>query len=153
MRYDFERSICEITKFEYKKIELEDLKLIEYYDIRQWNWEKFNYDLLLKYGTWVIDKERNSFLIGMGGGSFEIPEMFSFVFKDSVYIYKFGGGGDRTYISEQLENYNYNLSMIASRYSQISKRNEVTDNFAEAMAVQHYSSPNLNKFSIIFKNY
>jgi len=37
--------------------------------------------------SWVNDRERNAFLVWMGGGAFEIPHFYAFVWNNNVIIF------------------------------------------------------------------
>lgn len=148
MEYKFKRNICDNTIFEIKKIDINDIELLKEYKVKDWNNEELNYENEIKRGKWVINKEKDMFLIGIGGGMFEIPQMFNFGFKGTNYVFSFGGGGDSAYIFEKLENEDYNETMVLSRDTISTKNEEMEKYFAEAMAIQAFSSKHLNEFTI-----
>lgn len=148
MEYKFERSICDNTIFEVKKIEADDIEVLKAYGVRNWDDSSLNYEIEIKHGEWVVNEEKDMFLISIGGGSCEVPEMFVFGFKEKKYKYEFGGGGDRANIFESLENGKYNQKMMQARYSSANDTEEIQKYFLEAMAVMKYESKWVNNLTV-----
>lgn len=43
--------------------------------------------------TWIVNPDKSAILIALGGGSFEIPEMYDFVYQGHKVRIHCGGGG------------------------------------------------------------
>lgn len=112
--FRFKQTICENSVFQYKKMDETDLKLLRHYDIKQWNNDNFRDEAILKRGKWIINKNRDMLLIALGGGSFEIPEMYSFVYRGEKIHIECGGGGKRGKIFSHDEDRGYNEEIIVS---------------------------------------
>lgn len=153
-KYSFDVSICDSSVFKHKKMDAEDILLIKELDIRDWDDKCFDYELKLKYGRWVVSKDRNMFLIGLGGGSFEIPEMFAFVIDRQKIKIECGGGGEPANIYTRLEDDRYNNEIRVSRlYMPDNLRNmkeSILPKIAEAFAIRGYQDKHLKIFSIAF---
>jgi hypothetical protein len=148
MEHKFERTICNNSIFKVKKIETADIEVLKAYDVRNWDDSNLNYEMKIKHGKWVVNDEKDIFLISIGGGSCEVPKMYSFGFKGKKYKYEFGGGGDDADIYEKLENGNYNQKMVQTRYSSANDTEEIQKYFLEAMAVMTYESKWVNNLTI-----
>lgn len=153
--FDFEIDICEKSVFEHKKMDKNDLELLRHYNVKQWNNEDFQDELILKYSKWVISKNRDMFLKGLGGGSFEIPEMYEFVFSGGKVHIEIGGGGNRGIIFKKYNDGSYDEKIIISRtyYTDYNDKYDsinVNAAIAEALAIECFRFPKLNKVSIIF---
>lgn len=154
-RFDFRRTICERSVFEHKKIDEKDLELLRHYNIKNWNDEDFDEELLLKWGTFIISKNRDMFLKPLGGGSFEIPEMYAFIYRDEKIHIESGGGGKDSKIFKKNNDGSYDEEIIISRIDIPGNIQSFRENamayIAEALAVMSFRSPQLNRLSIVFE--
>ncbi len=154
MVYKFERNICDITIFEIKKIDINDIEMLKLHEFK--NNDGTQYDLnhlLAKRNPNIISKNKDMFLLGLGGGCFEIPEKYLFGHKGNVYYFEFGGGGNRARIYEDLSNGIKNERMEQSSWNNPKVCEEVQRNFAEALAIEAFKSPWLNEFTISLNSY
>lgn len=74
MVYKFERDICDNTIFEIKKIDINDIEMLKLHEFK--NNDGTQYDLnhlLAERNPNIISKNKDMFLLGLGGGCFEIP--------------------------------------------------------------------------------
>jgi hypothetical protein len=154
-RYDFDVTICENSVFQYKKMDEKDLELLRHYNIKQWDGEDFENESILKYGKWVISKSKDMFLKGLGGGSFEIPEMYQFVFVGGIVHIECGGGGTSSRSFKHNKDGSYDEEIIISRtyytnYNDKYDSIDVNATIAEAFAIDGFRSPHLNRLSVIF---
>ena len=76
-----------------QKITEKDLALFDRYGITDWNGQKFNPALTLKYGEWLVNEDKSIIFKALGGGSFEIPEMYALIYKGVKVHIECGGGG------------------------------------------------------------
>jgi hypothetical protein len=77
----------------YEKIIENDLSVIAHFGIKDWSGKKFDEALLLEYGNWVVNDDKSVIFKALGGGSFEIPEMYDLVYKGTRIRLECGGGG------------------------------------------------------------
>jgi hypothetical protein len=154
-RFDLEIGICEKSVFEHKKMDKNDLELLRHYNVKQWNNEDFQDELILKYSKWVISKNRDMFLKGLGGGSFEIPEMYEFVFSGGKVHIEIGGGGYAGRKFKKNNDGSYDEEIIISRIYYTDHNNKydsinVNATIAEALAIECFRFPKLKKVAVIF---
>jgi hypothetical protein len=149
-RFDLEIGICEKSVFEHKKMDKNDLELLRHYNVKQWNNEDFQDELILKYSKWVISKNRDMFLKGLGGGSFEIPEMYEFVFSGGKVHIEIGGGGYAGRKFKKNNDGSYDEEIIISRIYYTDHNNKydsinVNATIAEASNAEYYFSKDNGK--------
>jgi hypothetical protein len=153
-RFDFNASICENSVFQHKKIMEEDLELLRHYNIRTWNNEDFINEFILRLGRWTISKDRGMFLVRLGGGSFEIPEMYLFIYDGEKINIECGGGGNPARIIKDNCDGSHNIEIVVSRQFipnyLLSYEDNIMRNIAEAFAVASFRDPHLKKLSVIF---
>lgn len=150
-KIDFTPDIREKSIFQYRKMDEKDLILFKEYNIKNWDNKDFDDESILKWGYWVINKNRDMFLKEMGGGSCEIPEMYTFVYKGTKNIIECGGGGNRARIYTNNEDGTYNETLLVSYLGVSTDRNDIIRNIAEAFAILSYRDSNkLNRFSFAF---
>ena len=77
-----------------EKIAESDLALIDRLGLKDWNDQAFDRTLLVKYGKWMVNEDKSIIFKGLGGGSFEIPEMYELVYEGQKIRLECGGGGD-----------------------------------------------------------
>ncbi len=87
------------SSLQVKKIMETDLPLINELGLKDWNDHPFNSDALLKYGRWTVNEDKSVIFKALGGGAFEIPEMYD-LFLDGIRVrLECGGGGTPARIS------------------------------------------------------
>jgi hypothetical protein len=94
-RFSFDASLTRESKLRFAKITESDLSLIRQFGIKDWNGREFDKDLLLKYGTWVVNEDKSVIFKALGGGSCEIPEMYDLICREAKIRLECGGGGSR----------------------------------------------------------
>ncbi len=52
-------SLPRSSKLHREKITVNDLMLIDQFDIRAWDGKKFDKDILLKYDKWIVNEDRS----------------------------------------------------------------------------------------------
>lgn len=154
-RYEFDVTISENSVFQYKKMDEKDLELLRQYNIRQWDGKDFKNESILKYGNWVISKNRDMFLKSLGGGSFEIPEMYEFVFAGGIVHIECCSGrtGSRSFKLNQDGSYNEEIIISSTYYRNYNDKYDSIDvnaTIAEAFAIDSFRSKHLNRLSVIF---
>lgn len=153
--FQFDKTICENSVFEYKKMDKTDLELLRYYNIIQWNNDDFEEEAILKWGKWIISQNRDMLLKSLGGGSFEIPEMYSFVYHEEKIHIECGGGGNQACIFKHDEDGNYIKEiMISCAFIPIHLSayvNDISLNIAEAFAIYSFNmTRNLDSVKVKF---
>lgn len=151
--FNFNQTICETSVFQYKKIIEADLKLLKQYDIKRWNNNNFETEEVLKRGKWIINSNRDMILIALGGGSFEIPEMYSFIYHGEKIQIECGGGGEQGKIFKHNEDgYSEDifLSNVLIPFDLLSYLDDIKLNIAEAFAIYSFNnSLNLSRVTVI----
>ena len=154
LRFDFDAAVCESSSFQYKKMDIEDLRLLHKYNLKQWDDKVFADESILKRGHWTINGKRDKILKAIGGGAFEIPEMYTFVYNEVTIKIECGGGGDpaRTFIRYDDGNYDeqINISNIIVPNELSLLTEDILSSIAEALAIEGYKWPQLNRISIVF---
>lgn len=80
------------VNFRREKITEADLPLFKRLEFRDWSNNEFDTSLLLHLLTWVVNPQKNIILKALGGGCFEIPEMYDFVYSGTKIRLHCGGG-------------------------------------------------------------
>lgn len=152
--FSFDESILHNTKLRSKKITADDLRLIDHYGIKDWNGEEFDRDLLIKYGKWVANEDKSVIFKGLGGGSFEIPEMYDLIYKGAKIHMWCGGGGDRAKAFVKHVDNSYDMTVFVSRIwippDLSCEQDSVLKLIVEAFAVCSLSSATCRKLSVQF---
>jgi hypothetical protein len=152
--FEFDSSICERTHFIYKKMDEKDLKLLKYYQIRDFAGKDFDEEYILKSADWVVHENYEMIFKTLGGGSCEIPDMYMFIYKGEKIRVESGGGGNRARIHTRNEDGSYDTKILISLLSIPSDLSmetyEIQSNIAEAFAVYSYKDKRLRKLSVVF---
>lgn len=151
----FDKTICENSVFQYIKMEETDLKLLRHYNIAQWNGEDFRDESILKWGEWIINKDKDMLLKALGGGSFEIPEMYSFVYHGEKIQIECGGGGKQGNTFKHNEDGSFSKEVFISDVfipcNLSSYLNDIKLNISEAFAIYSFNNErNLDRVTVIF---
>jgi hypothetical protein len=122
-----------------EKITENDLVLINGLGLRDWNDKEFDREILVKFGRWVINEDKSIIFKGLGGGAFEIPEMFDFVYEGQKIRLECGGGGDpaRTHATrkDQTQDCIVHVTRIRVPPTLVSKRDSLLTLIVKAFAV------------------
>lgn len=78
-----------------QRIAAADLPLFARHGITDWNGQPFDPALLCRLGQWWVNDDHSVIFMGLGGGSFEIPEMHALVWRGAKVHIECGGGGER----------------------------------------------------------
>jgi hypothetical protein len=78
-----------------RRVNEDDLSLFSKYDLKDWNDEKFNLDIELRLGQWVTNEDKTVIFLPLGGGAFEIPEMYDLIVDEIKVRIWCGGGGEQ----------------------------------------------------------
>ena len=84
------------------KITEDDLPLFRQLAIKNWQDADFDEQLLVKYGNWVVNQDKSMIFKALGGGSFEIPEMYVFIYKGAEVRLERQYGKTEFFIPSQL---------------------------------------------------
>ncbi|WP_457281616.1 hypothetical protein [Polaromonas sp. P5_D5] len=122
---------------------------------RYWDDTESNKERLTKYGQWVVNEDKSVILRAMGGGSFEIPEMYDLVYKETKVHLECGGGGDRAKISVNMPDGSCDITIFVSHirippelFQELTSLLEVT---VEALAVDCFGSSRSGKLVVEFR--
>jgi hypothetical protein len=74
-----------------QKITENDLPLIRQLGLKDWSGKEFGDSLLVR--KWVVNENRSVIFMALGGGAFEIPEMYDLIYKGRKIRLECGGGG------------------------------------------------------------
>jgi hypothetical protein len=83
------------------KITEADLPLFARYHITDWSGQVFEREALLRLGTWWVNEDKTVLFKALGGGAFEIPEMYALVCMGSKVHIECGGGGEPATVMEK----------------------------------------------------
>lgn len=78
-----------------QRIGASDLALIARHHITDWRGQPFDPDLLCRLGQWWVNDDHSVIFMGLGGGSFEVPEMHALVWRGAKVQIECGGGGQQ----------------------------------------------------------
>jgi hypothetical protein len=150
----FDASLPQRTKLREVKITTDDLRLIDQFGIKDWNDKEFDRDMLVKYGKWVVNEDKSVIFKSLGGGSFEIPEMYDLIYRATKVHLECGGGGNqpKTFIKNADDN--YDIAIFVSRIwippALSREQDAVLALVVEAFAVRYSSSPTSGKLTVNF---
>jgi len=147
---NFDVSFLRNLKLRQEKIVETDLPLIS----RYWNDTEVNKGLLINWGRWIVNEDKSVILRGMGGGSFEIPEMYDLIYKEAKVHLECGGGGDRAKISVPNPDGSYHITIFVSRIRIPPELSQEEDSVltvvVEALAVESFGSAQSGKLTVQF---
>lgn len=150
----FDASIPHDTKLRSEKITANDLWLIDKFGIKDWNGKEFDRESLIKYGKWVVNEDKSVIFKGLGGGSFEIPEMYNLVYNGAKVHMWCGGGGDRATAFVKHADNSYDITIFVSRIwipPELSREQDsVLALIVEAFAVDYLRSSTSGKLTVEF---
>jgi len=159
MRYRFDFNFknyqCNDSVFKYKKMDNEDLLLFRHYKIKDWDDKEISDEVILKYSHWVISDNNDMFLKALGGGAFEIPHMYIFIWHGEKIHIEYGGGGEDGVVFHKYDDGTYDMEIILQRVYMnhvLQYKDDILKNIAEAFAAEkiHFSFNKIRKFSIIY---
>jgi len=78
-----------------QRIGAADLPLFARHGITDWRGQPFDPELLCRLGQWWVNEDHSVIFVGLGGGSFEIPEVHALVWRGATVRIECGGGGLR----------------------------------------------------------
>lgn len=76
-----------------QRIGAADLPLLARHGITDWCGQPFDPESLCRLGQWWVNDDHSVIFMGLGGGSFEIPEMHALVWRGATVRIECGGGG------------------------------------------------------------
>ena len=134
----------------------DDWALIDRHGIKDWAGHDLNKALSLRLSAkWVTNNERSLIFMPVGGGAFEIPDMFDLVYKQVRIRVHWGGGGARKMAYERTPG--GELSCISFFRVQphipaelAHERPQILRVIAEALAVSEFGQPCSVPLSIQF---
>ena len=94
---NFDPSRLPSLKLKLRRVNEDDLSLFSKYDLKDWNDEEFNLDIELKHGEWVTNEDNTVIFLPLGGGAFEIPEMYDLIADDIKVRIWCGGGSNQAH--------------------------------------------------------
>ncbi len=83
------------TRLRTQRIESADLVWFARHGITDWRGQPFDPELLCRVGEWLVNDDKSVIFVGLGGGSFEIPEMHALVWRGAKVHIECGGCGER----------------------------------------------------------
>jgi hypothetical protein len=90
----------------------------------------------------------------MGGGSFEIPEMYDLIYKEAKVHLECGGGGDRAKISVPNPDGSYHITIFISciriPHELSQEEDSVLTAIVETLAVESFGSSQSGKLTVQF---
>ncbi|MFZ6801354.1 hypothetical protein ACO0KZ_16280 [Undibacterium sp. Di24W] len=138
-----------------EKITEADIPLIEKLEFRDWCGNEFDIPQLLRLSTWIVNQQKSIILIGLGGGCFEIPEMYDFVYNGIKIRIHCGGGGAsaKTFIKmpDQSVNITFHVTEIQIPQELGQDQDAILTLAAEALAVEMFGSNAEVKLTVEFK--
>lgn len=147
-------SLSQTSKLKSEKITTNDLLLIDQFRIKDWNGKEFDQDLLLKYGEWIANEDRSVIFKGLGGGAFEIPEMYDLIYKGAKVHLWCGGGGDTAATFVRHADGCFDVTVFASQIHippELSHEQEsVLALLVEAFAVRYFGPLGSGKLTVQF---
>jgi hypothetical protein len=153
-KLSFDASLPHKTILREEKITTDDLRLIDQFGIKDWNDKEFDRDILVKYGKWVVNEDKSVIFKGLGGGSFEIPEMYDLIYKGAKVHLECGGGGDQSKTYVKHADNSCDIAIFVSRIwippALSREQDEVLALIVEAFAVPYSSSPTSGKLTVNF---
>jgi hypothetical protein len=78
-----------------QRIGASDLALLARHHITDWRGQPFDPELLCRLGQWWVNDDHSVIFMGLGGGSFEVPEMHALVWRSAKVHIECGGGGQQ----------------------------------------------------------
>ncbi|WNS41733.1 hypothetical protein [Paenibacillus sp. MMS20-IR301] len=154
LRFDFDASAWADSSFQTKKMDEDDLSLLQKYNVKTWDDKAFTDESILKWGYWTINDNRDRILKAIGGGSFEIPEMYTFIYNELKIKLECGGSGEPANTYKRHEDHSYdqqiNISRLIVPQELSASIDDIAASIAEALAVASFKSANLNKISVVF---
>ena len=153
-KFDFDASLCRVSNLRLEKITEEDLALIRELGLRDWNDREFDERGLVAFCEWVVSEDRSVILMALGGGAFEIPEMYELIYKGERVRMECGGGGSPAWtfgkgydlVSERT----VFVSRIAIPSALSHDRDTVLKVAAEAFAVRSLSFATAGRLTVEF---
>lgn len=156
LRFDFDATVCTGSSFQYQKMDEDDLRLLQKYNVKTWDDKAFADESILKWGYWTINENRDRILKSTGGGSFEIPEMYTFIYNEVQIKIECGGGGNPANTYKRYEDHSYDqqihISKLIVPQELSSLIDDIAASIAEALAIESFRWPALNRVSIIFQH-
>ena len=113
-RFDVDASLCNNSMFRLEKITEKDLPLFRRLGIKDWNGKDFDEDILLKHGKWVVNDDKSVIFKALGGGAFEIPEMYDLIYKAKRIRLECGGGAAPARIFLKHDDQTYDQTVFVS---------------------------------------
>ncbi|MFT3734511.1 MAG: hypothetical protein QM776_05760 [Rhodocyclaceae bacterium] len=129
-----------------------DMALLDRYDITDWNKQKFDPDLIIKYGKWWVNEDKSIIFKALGGGSCEIPEMFSLVYQGVKVHIEYDRSHARNYDSAP-DTRNVLISNVRIPAELTQDQDVVLTLIAEAFAAPYLSAGNTKKVVVEFMTF
>lgn len=132
------------ANFRREKITEADLPLFKKLEFRDWSNNEFDTSQLLHLLTWVVNPQKSIILKALGGGCFEIPEMYDFVYSGTKIRLHCGGGDAlaKTFTEMQDKSIKITLHVTAIKIptNLWEDQDIILRLAAEALAVHEFSS-------------
>jgi hypothetical protein len=143
MKFQFDPSQTITSTFNRRKREPSDVQYLVGLHFLNYMGGSLSHEEICSYGEWVISDDGEYVLFETGGGSFEIPEMYEFKYRDQVIHLSSGGGGLRSKVFTQDESGIKNLQIFIDGFvvpKELSSEKEtVAQKIAQAFVAQYES--------------
>jgi hypothetical protein len=143
------------SNLHYEKITEIDIPIIEKLEFKDWCGKEFDIPLMLRLSRWVVNPQKSIILIGLGGGCFEIPEMYDFVYNGvKIRIHCGGGTGSaKSFIEMPDQSINITFHVTEIQIPQELKQDQDTilALVAEALAIEMFGSNADVKLTVEFR--
>lgn len=143
MRFQFDPSEKKTSTFVRRRREPSDVRYLAGLKFLNWAGGPLEHEKICSFGHWVISDEGECILFATGGGSFEIPEMYEFKYRDKVIHLSSGGGGLRPNIFTKDKNGTYSVQIFIDGFvvpkELYSEKEHIASKIAEAFFVEYSS--------------
>jgi len=143
------------SNLSHEKITEADIPIIEKLKFRNWCGEEFDIPQLLRLSTWVVNPQKSIILKALGGGCFEIPEMYDFVYNGvKIRIHCGGGTGSaKSFIKmpDQSIDITFHVTEIQIPQELEQDQDAILTIVAEALAIEMFGSNADVKLTVEFK--
>ncbi len=150
MKFKFDPSSTTTTTFIRRKSQPSDAPFLLGLEFNNWAGGPLSHERICSGGEWVISDGGEYLLFGTGGGSFEIPEMYEFKYRDKVIHLSCGGGALCPNIFTRDESGAYSVHIFIDGFivpkELLSERENIATKIADAFATKYENC----KLEVIF---
>lgn len=144
----FDRSRLPNLKLKRQKITEDDFLLLSKYDFKGWNGGNLNLVNTIQLGHWLVNEDKSVIFFPLGGGSFEMPEVYELVVNETKVRIWCGGGGDQAKRFKKKADQSYEITVRVSKiliptallHIQDSVKELIVDAFAVKLLSGNYST-------------